>query len=98
MEEKLVRAERFELVDRRGQLRAVLTCDKDSGAPSCAFLDDKGTDRLIVGISWNQIPQIQLAAPDGKARVALIVRPEGMGMLVLSDDEQHSRTITPEET
>jgi len=29
------------------------------------------------------------------ARVALVVRPEGMGMVVLVDDQQRSKAITP---
>jgi len=95
MVDRVVRTERLELVDRRGRTRAVLACEEDSEAPSCAFLDADGQTRVIVGISWNEMPQIQLTAPDGTARVALVVRPEGMGMVVLMDDQQRSKTITP---
>lgn len=95
MVDRIVRTERLELVDRRGRTRAVLACDEDSEAPSCAFLDADGQTRVIVGISWNEMPQIQLTAPDGTARVALIVRREGMGMVVLMDDQQRSKTMTP---
>ena len=92
---KIVQTKRLELVDRAGRVRAVLACEEDSAAPSCAFLDADGQTRVIIGISWNQMPQIQLTAPDGTARVALVVRPEGMGMVVLMDDQQRSKTITP---
>ncbi len=95
MVDKIVRTERLELVDRRGRVRAVLACDADSEAPSCGFLDADGQTRVIVGISWNGMPQIQLTAPDGTARVALVARPEGMGVVVLMDDQQRSKTITP---
>lgn len=95
MVENVVRTERLELVDRRGRLRAVLACEDDSAAPSCTFLDADGQTRVIIGMSWNEMPQIQLTAPDGTARVALVVRPEGMGMVVLMDDQQRSKTITP---
>ncbi len=95
MVDKVVRTERMELVDHLGRVRAVLSCEEDSGVPSCVFLDAKGESRVIVGLSWNEVPQIQLAAPDGTARVALVVRPEGMGMLVLVDDQQRTKTITP---
>lgn len=94
MVDKVIRTERLELVDRRGRIRAVLACDTDSEAPSCAFLDADGQTRLIVGISWNGMPQVQLSAQDGTARVALAVRPEGMGIVVLMDDQQRSKTIT----
>ncbi len=42
MDDKIVRTERFELVDRHGRPRAVLACEEDSGAPTCAFLDAEG--------------------------------------------------------
>ncbi len=96
--DKVVRTERLELVDHRGHVRAVLACEEDSGLPSFAFLDAEGQTRVIVGLSWNEVPQIQLTAPDGTARVALVVRPEGMGMVVLTDDQQRSTTITPSDT
>ncbi len=44
------------------------------------------------------MPQIQLTAPDGTARVALVVRPDGMGMVVIMDEQQRSKTMTPTDT
>ena len=98
MVDKIVRTERLELVDRHGRLRAVLAYEEDSEAPSLAFLDADGQTRVIVGIWWSQMPQIQLTAPDGTARVALVVRPDGMGMVVIMDEQQHSKTMTPTDT
>ena len=98
MVDKIVRTERLELIDRHGRLRAVLACEEDSDVPSLAFLDADGKTRVIVGISWNQMPQIQLSAPDGTARVALVVRPDGMGMVVIMDEQQRSKTMTPTDT
>ena len=98
MVDKVIRTERLELVDNRGHVRAVLACEEDSALPSFAFLDAEGQARVIVGISWNEVPQIQLTAPDGTARVALIVRQEGMGMVVLTDDQQRTTTIAPSDT
>ena len=98
MVDKIVRTERLELVDRHGRLRAVLACEEDSDTPSFSFLDADGQTRVIVGISWNEMPQIQLTAPDGTARLALVVRPEGMGMVVLMDEEQRSKTIMATDT
>jgi hypothetical protein len=95
MADKVTQTERLELIDSHGRVRAVLSCEEDSGVPSCTFMDAAGETRVIVGLSWNDMPQIQLSAPDGTARVALVVRPEGMGMVVLVDDQQHSKTITP---
>ncbi|MCH7682162.1 MAG: hypothetical protein IIB35_00430 [Gemmatimonadetes bacterium] len=98
MVDKIVQTERLELVDRQGRLRAVLACEEDSEDPSLTFLDADGQTRVIVGISWNQMPQIQLSAPDGTARVALVVRPDGMGMVVIMDEQQRSKTMTPTDT
>lgn len=98
MADKIVRTERLELVDRRGRVRAVLGCEEDTGLPACTFFGADGEARVIVGMAWNEMPQIQLTAPDGTARVALLVRPEGMGMIVLADDQQRSKTITATDT
>ncbi len=76
----------------------MLACEEDSETPSFSFLDADGQTRVIVGISWNEMPQIQLTAPDGTARLALVVRPEGMGMVVLMDEEQRSKTIMVTDT
>jgi hypothetical protein len=94
MTDKLVRTERLELVDQQGRTRATLSCEDDTGIPSCVFYDAAGEARVIVGLSWNDVPQIQLTAPDGTARIALVVRPEGMGMVVLADAAQKTRTLT----
>ena len=91
---KVLQTERLELVDHLGRTRAVLSCEEDSGVPSCTFLDAAGETRVIVGLSWNDLPSIQLTAPDGTARVALVVRPEGMGMVIVADNEKRSRTLT----
>ncbi len=97
MEEKIVRTERLELTDQQGRRRAVLTCEGTSGLPSLSLLDAAGTTRVIVGLAWSEMPQIQLSAPDGTARVALVVRPEGTGIMVLADEQQRVTTIVPED-
>ncbi len=94
MSDNVIRAERFELLDAKGNVRALLSCEEDTGVPSCVFYDAKGEARVIVGLSWNDMPQIQLAAPDGTARVALVVRPEGTGMIVLADGDQKTKALT----
>lgn len=94
MADDVVRTRRFELLDTQGRVRAVLACDDRNGAPSLAFLDGSGVTRAIVGISWNDMPQIQLSDADGAARVALVARPEGTGMVIVTDGDV-SRSITP---
>ncbi len=94
MSEEILRAERFELVDRHGNPRAVLACDRDSGAPTCTFLDGAGQTRVTVGIAWNDMPSIQLNAADGTARVAIIVRPDDSGMVLVVDDTGAKTVVT----
>ena len=95
MSENVVRAERFELVDRKGDVRAVFACDAGSGAPTITFKDSQGQTRITLGIAWNDMPSIQLNAEDGTARVALIARPEGNGMVLVIDNDGNKQVITP---
>lgn len=96
MESNTLRASRLELVDNRDRVRAVLSCG-EGGAPSLSFLDPAGRQRVLIGLSWNEMPAVQLNAPDGTARAALIVRPEGMGLVVVTDDDQQSKTLAPDD-
>ncbi len=95
MNEGVVRAERFELVDSKGNTRAVLACDAESGSPTITFKDSAAKTRITIGIAWNDMPSIQLNAEDGTARVALIARPEGNGMVLVVDNDGHKEIITP---
>lgn len=93
MIEKIVQTERLELVGPDGKVRAVLACEDQTDGPALAMMDEQGKTRLIVGISWNDMPQVQLTAPDGTARVALVVRPDGAGMMVLAEDGGGSKAF-----
>ncbi len=95
MSENVVRAERFELIDRKGKTRAILACDAESGAPTVTFKDSKNNTRITIGIAWNDMPSIQLNADDGTARVALIARPEGNGMVLVVDNDGNKQVVTP---
>jgi hypothetical protein len=90
-----VRAERFELVDGRGKIRAVLACDAESGAPTLTMTDRQGQTRVTVGLAWNDMPSIQLGAEDGTARVALIARPEGNGLVLVVDNAGNRGQLEP---
>lgn len=95
MSDDVIRARRFELVDRKGQTRAVLACDADSGAPTITFKDSRDQTRITIGLAWNDMPSIQMNAEDGTARVALIARPEGNGMVLVVDDQGNKEVLTP---
>jgi hypothetical protein len=95
MTDRVVTAERFELVDRHGNTRGVIACEKESGAPTITLQDGEGQTRVTVGLAWNDMPSIQLGAVDGTARVALIARPEGNGLVLVVDDDGNKATLTP---
>lgn len=95
MSNDVVRAQRFELVDKDGNTRAVLTCDAQTGSPTIVFKDSRDQTRVTVGIAWNDMPSIQLNAEDGTARVALVARPEGNGMVLVVDNDGNKQTLTP---
>jgi len=91
----VIRARRFELVDSHGNIRALLTCDAQTGLPTIVFKDSRDQTRVTVGIAWNDMPSIQLNAEDGTARVALVARPEGNGLVLVVDNDGNQQTVTP---
>ena len=95
MSQDVIQARRFELVDDSGTVRGILACDRSSGAPTCTLLDGKGVTRVTVGLAWNDMPSIQLSAEDGTARVALIARPEGNGMVLVVDEHGNRNVLEP---
>jgi hypothetical protein len=92
----VVQAHRFELTDHTGAVRGVLACDAQSGAPTLTMKDRQGQTRVTVGIAWNDMPSIQLNAEDGTARVALVARPEGTGMVLVVDSHGEKKVLTIE--
>ena len=94
MAEKVVQAQRFELMDHTGAVRGILACDAQSGSPTLTMKDGRGQTRLTVGIAWNDMPSIQLNAEDGTARVALIARPEGPGLVLVVNDRGDKNVLT----
>lgn len=98
MTDEILRTERLELVDRHGRVRMVATCDADSGAPSLSLYDASGEPRVTVSISWDELPTVQLTGRDGKARAAIVVRPDDQGLLVVADAAGKSTAFPPEPT
>ena len=91
----VVRASRFELIDGRGNVRGVMHCDGETGAPTLTLRDGAGQTRVTIGLAWNDMPSIQLSAEDGTARVAMIARPEGNGLVLVVDADGNQQVLDP---
>ncbi len=81
----VVRAQRFELVDAEGRVRALLAMSLD-GRPGLAFLDEKGEGRagLVLGTDG---PTLELWDKKGKLRARLAVHPDLGPALTLHDEQ-----------
>lgn len=87
--EKIVRAERFEVVDSAGKIRATLG-PNGSHKQSLTFYDQTGTPRAGIGVSTDGGPSMmQLIGP--ASTVALVVDDEGTAKVVLQS--QHGQKI-----
>jgi len=73
---KVVRAERFEVVDAKGEVRAVLAVRED-GTPHLALFDADGQVRAIVAVLPSGTPDLYLCDADGKPRASLAVWEDG---------------------
>jgi hypothetical protein len=92
-ERKIVSAEEFRLVDKAGAVRALLSFSAD-GEPYLQFTDQKGADRIWLGIATES----GLAVRDVtmKTRVLLSLGPDGDPSLVLRNRQHKARLFTPE--
>lgn len=87
--EKIVRAEKFELVDPAGNVRATLG-PNGPHKQSLTFYDPTGTPRVGIGTSTEGGPSIvQLMGPG--ATVALVVEDDGTAKVVLQ--AEHGQKI-----
>jgi len=68
--EKVLQAERFEVVDQAGKLRAALGTASD-GSPSLTLADQAGKSRATLGIASDGSPGLQLYDQAGQLRAAL---------------------------
>jgi len=82
--QRVVRAEGFELVDRRGQVRATLTVE-ESGA-GLALFDGERNLRAVLNTVADGTPGLVLYDPLGKARANIVALPDA-GFLALFDRE-----------
>jgi len=88
---KVVRAERFEVVDAKGEVPAVLAVRED-GTPYLALFDADEEVRAILAVLPSATPDLYLCDADGKPRASLAVWEDGPS-LRLRDAKGKDRAV-----
>ncbi len=83
---KLVRAQKFDLVDAQGRVRAVLSVN-DKGSPELRLVDKEGRGRATLGLQDDGSPGLALWDEGGMARTVLDVWVGGGYGLSLRDKD-----------
>jgi hypothetical protein len=78
-----VRARRFELVDARGEVRAVLGTQADNGAPGFLVSDSTGRPRIALHVSAEDAPAFDLLDASGGPRVHVALGTDGAPVVTL---------------
>ncbi|HEV7499491.1 MAG TPA: hypothetical protein VGQ33_05775 [Vicinamibacteria bacterium] len=78
-----VRARRFELVDARGEVRAVLGTQADNGAPGFLISDREGRPRMALHVSPDDTPAFDLLDATGAPRVHVALGDDGAPVVTL---------------
>ncbi|MBC5805846.1 MAG: hypothetical protein DLM53_03685 [Candidatus Eremiobacter antarcticus] len=86
---KTVVAERFEIQDRHGNIRALLSCDDDDN-PSLRLLDATGQVRVLASLEEDR-PRFLLIDSVGLTRLCLILRQNRPGIEFV--DEKGTRRL-----
>lgn len=89
----LLRAKEFQLVDAKGQARAMLTFSAN-GEPYLSMSDQHGQDVLWLGLSDDT--GLAVRDVDGKTRLVLSLDRSGDPSLVVRDRKHRTRSFHPE--
>lgn len=91
--EKVIKAERFELLGKEGKTRAVLQT-ADDGLVSFTFLDKASEPRLVVGLSAEGGPSVEFRDKWGVTRLLIETRePDGSPRWALRDPAGTERAV-----
>ena len=80
---KVVKANRFMVVDTQGRPRAALTVSKKTDSPMIMFLDEEGTLRMTIALEKTGDPTIVMLSKDQKNAITLNVKKDGQGSIEL---------------
>ncbi|MFA9479947.1 hypothetical protein ACERK3_16810 [Phycisphaerales bacterium AB-hyl4] len=87
----VVRAQRFEVVDEQGRVRAVLSTLRGGGHPTLTFLDAEGNDRINLHAVPHRGPMMEFIDDNKRARMRLSLLPDGNPILVMNDPDGQAR-------
>ena len=89
---EVIRAQKFELVDEKGKVRAELTLV--DGIPGLLLSDQEGKPRAALGLDKNGTPSLSLHDSSGKTRAALsFMRPGGTAPTLAMFDERGKQRV-----
>jgi hypothetical protein len=91
---RAIKAEQFVLVDRKGQMHAILGLTS-LGEPSLGFWDQEGKNRIILGFIREGVPGLGLNDEKGNRRANLELAEDGRPGLVLMDEDGERVLSTP---
>lgn len=82
---KAVKAQQFLLVDKKGQIHAILGLT-NLGKPSLGLWDKEGKNRIMLGFIRDGVPGLGLNDEKGNRRVNLELSVDGKPALILLDE------------
>lgn len=91
---KAIKAEQFILVDRKGQMHAILGLTS-LGEPSLGVWDKDGKNRIILGFLREGVPGLGLNDENGNRRADLELDEEGKPGLIFKDEDGERIWSTP---
>lgn len=87
-EQKVVVAQQFQLVDKKGRLRALLDTWGDDGLPILQLHDQKQMPRVIISIDGRDTPHVSLTHPSGEVAANMRVFDDGRIVIGVYDKGQ----------
>ncbi len=84
---KTIKAEQFLLVDKKGQIHAILGLT-NLGKPSLGLWDAEGKNRIMLGFLRDGVPGLGLNDAQGSRRVNLELAVDGKPALILFDETE----------
>ena len=79
-----LRAEKFEVIDKQGNVVAALGTAPD-GMPGLAFLDQNGKPVAVLGMAPRRAASLTFLNSDGRIRASFGVTPAGEALFALND-------------
>ena len=83
IQDDIVTAKQFRLMDKNGKPRAVMTTSKKTDAPIFFLMDETGAPRFVLALSSSGNPSINFTSSAKKNILAVGTKPDGTGSIVM---------------